>query len=59
VGEETNQDEADFDFYAQHFERPIDKTKMEAIQMLIEQGNRKTKKSTNRKRMATQVGLEA
>jgi hypothetical protein len=59
VGEKTNQDEADFDFYAQHFERPIDKTKMEAIQMLIEQGNRKTKKSTNRKRMATQVGLEA
>jgi hypothetical protein len=32
---------------------------MEAIQMLIEQGNRKTKKSTNRKRMAAQVGLEA
>jgi hypothetical protein len=59
VGEKTNQDEANFDFYAQHFERPIDKTKMEAIQMLIEQGNRKTKKSTNRKRMATQVGLEA
>jgi hypothetical protein len=59
AGEEINQDEADFDFFARHFERPIDKTKMEAIQMLIEHGNRKTKKSTNSKRMAARVGLEA
>jgi hypothetical protein len=52
-GEETNQDEADsdFDLYAQHFERPIDKSKMEAITVLIEEGNKKQKKSSANKRM--------
>jgi hypothetical protein len=52
-GEEINHAETDFDFYAQHFERPIDKSKMEAVQVLIEQGNKKLKKSsTNRKMTA-------
>jgi ABC-type Fe2+-enterobactin transport system substrate-binding protein len=60
-GEETNQDEADsdFDLYAQHFERPIDKSKMEAITVLIEEGNKKQKKSSANKRMTAQVGLDA
>jgi hypothetical protein len=60
-GEETNQDEADsdFDLYAQHFERPTDKSKMEAITVLIEEGNKKQKKSSANKRMTAQVGLDA
>lgn len=55
MGEDTNQDEADFDFYAQHFERPIEKSKMEAIH-IIEQGNKKPKKSTG---WLLRWGLEA
>lgn len=36
-GEVTDQEETDFDVYAQHFERPIEKNKMEAtIKVLIE-----------------------
>jgi hypothetical protein len=42
-----------------HFERPIEKSKMEAIQILIEQGKKKPRKSATSKRMATQVGLAA
>jgi hypothetical protein len=58
AGENPREEGADFDFYAQHFQRPLDQTKMEAIQMLIEQENKKRKKSTTNKRMAAQVGLE-
>jgi len=57
--EEINQDKTDFDFYAQHFERPIDESKMEAIQVLIEQGNKKLKKSSINRKMTAQVGLDA
>ncbi|CAD6217166.1 unnamed protein product [Miscanthus lutarioriparius] len=42
-----------------HFQRPIEQNKMEAIQILIEQGNKKRKASTTSKRMAAQVVLEA
>lgn len=55
--EEPALDQPDFEFYAQHFERPINKDKMEAIQTLIEQGCKKQKKSNSSKKM--QVGLGA
>lgn len=57
MGEENCNDESDFDFYAQHFERPMEKNKMEAIQTLIEQNNMKQKKGNSAKKM--QMGLEA
>ncbi|XP_066345106.1 uncharacterized protein [Miscanthus floridulus] len=41
------------------FERPIDKSKMEAIQVLIEQGNKKLKKSSINRKMTAQVGMDA
>jgi hypothetical protein len=59
AGEEANYYEPDFDFYAQHFERPMEKNKMEAIQVLIEQGNKKMKMSSINRKMSAQVGLEA
>jgi hypothetical protein len=59
VGDETNTDELEYDFYAQHFERPIEQSKMEAIQVLIEQGNTKMKKGSNMERRTAEVGLDA
>jgi hypothetical protein len=57
AGEATATDDPDFDFYAQHFQRPITKDKMDAIQTLIEDNRKKKNKSTPNKK--TQVGLEA
>jgi hypothetical protein len=57
VGEEPASDKPDFDFYAHHFERPINKDKMETIKTLIEQSCKKQKKNSSSKKM--QVGLEA
>jgi hypothetical protein len=38
----TTQEEADqFEFYAQHFERPLTKEKMDALMVLIEVGQQK------------------
>lgn len=59
AGEETNPDEPDYDFYAQHFERPIEQSKMEAIQVLIEQGNKKMKMSSIKGMTTAEVGLDA
>jgi hypothetical protein len=41
------QTENDIDLYAQHFERPINKPKMEALQHLIEHGTKKLNKTGN------------
>lgn len=46
VEAEPQQIETDFDFYAQHFERPINKPRMEAIKQLIEHGTKKQKTNT-------------
>jgi hypothetical protein len=59
AGDETNTDELNYDFYAQHFERPIEQSKMEAIQVLIEQGNKKMRKGSNMERRTAEVGLDA
>ena len=41
----TTQDEVDqFDFYAQHLERPLTKADMDAIKVLIEVGKNKKKR---------------
>ena len=41
----TTQEEADqLEFYAQHFERPLTKEKMDALTVLIEVGQQKSKK---------------
>ena len=41
----TTQEELDqFDFYAQHLERPLTKANMDAIKVLIEVGQQKNKK---------------
>lgn len=58
-GEEQQQNPDVFEFYAQHFERPIDKSKMEAIKVLIEQGNNKQKKDVKYKRAMVAPGLVA
>jgi hypothetical protein len=57
AGEEPASDKPDFDFYAQHFQRPINKDKMEAIKTLIEQSCKKQKKNNSSKKK--QVGLRA
>jgi hypothetical protein len=36
------------EFYAQHFERPLTKEKMEALTVLIELGQQKSKKKRGR-----------
>lgn len=58
-GDDTNTDEPDYEFYAQHFERPIELSKMEAIQELIEQGSKKKKKGSTTGRRTAEVGLDA
>jgi hypothetical protein len=41
----TTQEEADqFEFYAQHFEHPLTKEKMDALMVLIEVGQQKTRR---------------
>lgn len=40
-----------FDFFAQHFEKPISKGKMEAIKFLVEQGNAQKKKAKSATKM--------
>lgn len=59
AGDDTNTDEPDYEFYAQHFERPIELSKMEAIQELIEQGSKKKKKGSTAGRRTAEVGLDA
>jgi hypothetical protein len=61
AGEEpaADEQEPDFDFYAQHFQRPIEKNKMEAIRVLIEEGNKKMKMGSITRKMTAQVGLDA
>jgi hypothetical protein len=49
----------DFELYAQHFVRPIEKTKMEAIQALIEHGVKTKKKGNNLRSAAEAPGLVA
>jgi hypothetical protein len=58
-GEEQQHNTDDFEFYAQHFERPLDKSKMEAIQVLIEQGTKTHMKENNRKSTKVAPGLTA
>lgn len=58
-GEEQQQNPDDFEFYAQHIERPIDKSKMEAIKVLIEQGSNKQKKGLNYKKATVAPSLVA
>ena len=44
----TTQDEVDqFDFYAQHLERPLTKANMDAITVLIEVGQQKTRRGAS------------
>jgi anti-sigma28 factor (negative regulator of flagellin synthesis) len=61
AGEEpaADEQEPDFDFYAQHFRRPIEKNKMEAIRVLIEEGNKKMKMGSITRKMTDQVGPDA
>lgn len=59
ISEENNQNSADLDFYTQHFEKPIDKTKMEAFKVLIEEDAKKEKKGSFQKKATVAPGLEA
>jgi hypothetical protein len=61
AGEEDTQNttDADFDFYAQHFEMPLEKNKMEAIKVLIEHSASMQKKGASQKKGTVQVGLDA
>lgn len=62
-GEEIEQEgkdlETDFDFYAQHFERPVKQITMEAIKILTEEGTKKQTKAGGTKKMTAKVGTEA
>jgi hypothetical protein len=58
-GEEQQHNTDDFEFYARHFERPLDKSKMEAIQVLIEQGIKTHMKGNNRKSAKVAPSLTA
>jgi hypothetical protein len=49
----------DFDIYAQHFARPLEKTTMEAIQDLIEHGAMIQKKDNIQREAAKNPGLAA
>jgi hypothetical protein len=59
VEAEPQQIETDFDFYAQHFERPINKPKMEAIKQLIEHGTKKQKKTNTQSAGALDARVKA
>jgi hypothetical protein len=62
AGENSDEEEPEFepvfDFYAQHFQRPLELHQMKAIQTLIEEGIKKKKIRTNR-RTTTPVVLDA
>lgn len=58
-GSVEQQSPDEFDFYAQHFHRPIDKPKTEAIKVLIEEGIKQHKKGNNRKSATVAPGLVA
>lgn len=58
-GDDNSQNAPDNDFYMQHFAKPVDKSTMEAITMLIEQGTKKQKKGASQKRAAVAPALEA
>lgn len=45
--DEHEKSDPGFEFYAQHFERPLEMPKMEALQYLIENGTKKQKKHVN------------
>ena len=55
----NTQNSSDFDLYAQHFDNPIDKSKREAVQVLIEQGVKIQKEGTTQKGAAVASGLVA
>lgn len=57
--DDNNQNDTKFDFYAQHLDRPIDKPKMEAITVLIEQGANKQKKGITQRRATMAPAMEA
>lgn len=59
AGEESSEEEHDFDFFAQHFQRPLKLCKMQAIQTLIEQEKKKKKGRIANRKAGTEVGLEA
>jgi hypothetical protein len=44
----TQEGDDQLEFYAQHFERPLTKEKMEALTVLIELGQQKSKKKRGR-----------
>jgi hypothetical protein len=52
IAKEPTNGDFEFEFYAQHFERPMEKNTMEAIQELIEQGNISQKKGHNQRSVA-------
>ena len=58
-GSVVQQSSDEFNLYAQHFNRPIDKSKTEAIKVLIEEGIKQRKKGNNRKTMTVAPGLVA
>lgn len=55
AGEIPDDEEPDFDFYAQHFQRPLELSKMEAIQTLIEQ-EKKRKRGAQRQQEGERNG---
>jgi len=56
-GSVVQQSSDEFDLYAKHFDRPIDKSKTEAIKVLIEEGIKQRKKGNNRKTATVAPGL--
>jgi hypothetical protein len=54
---ENNTNTENFDFYAQHFARPIEKIAMDAIQDLIEQGVMLQKKGSSKKSVVETSGM--
>jgi len=55
----VQQSSDEFDLYAKHFDRPIDKSKTEAIKVLNEEGIKQHKKGNNRKTTTVAPGLVA
>jgi hypothetical protein len=59
MGTSKNSTPDDFDLYAQHFARPLEKTTMEAIQDLIEHGAMIQKKDGIQREAAENPGMAA
>jgi hypothetical protein len=56
---DRNQNNVDVDFYLQHFDKPVEKSTMEAIKVLIEERNKMQKKGSSQKSAAGASGLLA